>query len=127
MSTKFVNLVDQSQHVVATAHVAEKEGCFAGVIDLTPMPEALRQKFEEYEEIVNGQMFSLLDEIEEQIGALPLKVVFPEGHEACVEDLQIYPSTQRVSFKVVKETAHPSSWTLQSAAVDRAGITASEA
>ncbi len=50
-------------------------------------------------------MFSLLDDIEEQISALPLKVVFGEGREACVEDLQIYPSARRVSFRLVRKPA----------------------
>jgi len=69
-------MIDQCRDVVALAQVTERGECFAGLIDLSQMPANLRRKFEEYEEIVNGQMFSLLDEIEEQIGAIPLKVVF---------------------------------------------------
>jgi hypothetical protein len=90
---------------VATAQVVKQGEGFTGWIDLSPMPTSLQQKFLEYEEIVNGQMFSLLDEIEEQIRALLLKIRFDTGHEAVIEDLQIYPSTNRISFKFVKEPA----------------------
>jgi hypothetical protein len=103
MSTRTVKIIDQSRGVVATAQVTERGERFAGLIDLSPMPARLRETFEEYEEIVNGQMFSLLDEIEAQIGTVPLQVVFEGGGEAAVEELQIYPSTGRVSFKIAKE------------------------
>jgi hypothetical protein len=100
-----IKMIDQCRNVVATARVAERDGYFAGLIDLSLAPANLRQKFEEYEEIVNSQMFSLLDEIEEQIGALPLKVVFEEGAEFFVADLQLYPGKGRISFKILKEPA----------------------
>jgi hypothetical protein len=103
MTDQTVTIIDQSGRAVATAQVAEREGNFAGSIDLGPMPSGHRKTFEEYEEIVNGQMFSLLDEIEEQIGALAFKIAFREGPEVKVDDLQIFPSTGRVSFKVVRE------------------------
>jgi len=32
-----------------------------------------------------------------------LKVVFTDGHVAHLADLQIYPSTKKVSFKVMRE------------------------
>jgi hypothetical protein len=50
-------------------------------------------------------MFSLADEIEEKIGAIPLRVVFPNGLTAYVDDLQVYPNTKRVSFKVRQTSA----------------------
>jgi hypothetical protein len=100
-----VKIIDPCRKVVATAQVAKRGDRFAGLIDLNFSPVSLRQQFEEYEEIVNGRMFSLLDEIEEQIGACALKVVFEDGSEAAVVDLQVYPSTGRVSFKIVKERA----------------------
>jgi hypothetical protein len=90
------------EDLVATALVEAKDGRFSGQIDLTPTPTSIRKLFEEYEEIVNGQMFSFLDGIEERIADLALKVVFVEGREGSVEDLQIYPNTGRVSFRVVQ-------------------------
>lgn len=49
--------------------------------------------------MVEGQVFSVADEIEDQIAKVQLKVAFANGSEAYVEDLQVYPSTNRVSFK----------------------------
>jgi hypothetical protein len=97
-----IRLIDLSRNIVATGAVTARDGSFTGQIDLGPAPAPLRRLFEEYEEIVNGQMFSLLDEIEDRIAAVPLKVVFDEGQEAAVRDLQVYPTTGRVSFKVVE-------------------------
>ena len=100
-----IRVIYCGRNVVATARVAGRDECFAGLIDLGLMPAQLRQKFEEYEELVNGQMFGLLDELEEQIAALPLKVIFEEGTEFAVADLQIFPDSGRVSFKLLPELA----------------------
>jgi len=66
------------------------------------VPIPLQRLFEEYEEIVNTHMFSLLDTIEEQIETFHLKGVFEDGHEATLTNVQVYPSTKKVSFQVVK-------------------------
>jgi hypothetical protein len=104
MSSKAIRIIDEGGETVATAQVSERGVRLGGQIDLSSMPTRLRRKFEEYEEIVNGQMFSLLDEIEDQIRALRLKVAFEDGSEAPVEDLQIYPSTRRVSFRMAERS-----------------------
>jgi hypothetical protein len=104
MGDKTVRIIDQANNVVATAQVAEKDGGFAGSIDLRAMPADLLRRFDAYKEIVNGQMFGLLDETEEAIRALSLIVVFDEGREFPVEDLQIYPGVGRVSFKLAPRT-----------------------
>lgn len=103
MHTQMVKLLDSSCTVVASAQVVEHGKEYRGKIDLSLMPARLQEKFAEYEEIVNGQMFSLLDEIEEQIRAMRLKIRFDAGNEVETDDLQIYPSTNRVSFKLVEE------------------------
>jgi hypothetical protein len=108
MSLQQVTIINQKRAVVATAQVTEQDGTFTGRIDLSPMSAPLRRQFEAYEEIVNEQMFSLLDEMEEQIEAMLLKVVFADGHVAPLTDLQIYPSTKKVSFKAVKEAVRGS-------------------
>jgi hypothetical protein len=103
MISQRVTLIDQGRQVVATAQVGEQDGTFIGRIDLSPTPVPLRRLFEEYEEIVNAHTFSLLDEIEEKIENLHLKVVFEDGSESALADMQIYPSTNKVSFQVLKE------------------------
>jgi uncharacterized protein (DUF488 family) len=79
MISQGVTLIGQDRQVVATAQVGEQDGIFIGRIDLSPTPVTLRRLLEEYEEIVTTQTFSLLDEIEEKIEALHLKVVFEDG------------------------------------------------
>jgi hypothetical protein len=101
MSSQCVTLIDHDRQVVATAHVAEQQGQFIGRIDCSPMPLPLQRLFTEYEEIVSTQVFSLLDAVEDQIATLHLRGVFEDGHEAALTDVQIYPSTQTVSFQVV--------------------------
>jgi hypothetical protein len=93
-------LVDQSSTRIAVLHVTLIGDLYRGTICLDATPPQLKHLFEEFEENVEGQMFSLADEIEEKIGVIPLRVVFPNGMEAYVEDLQVYPSTKRVSFKI---------------------------
>lgn len=100
MTTQKINFVDSCGCVLATAQVTARDGLFSGLADLSNMPGSLRRKFEEYEEIVLGQMFGSLDSIEDQIQDLSIKVVFENDAEAAVEDLQLYPSSGRVSFKV---------------------------
>lgn len=100
MSLQQVTIIDQKRQVVATAQVTEQDGTFTGRIDLSPMSVPRRRQFEAYEEIVSQQMFSLLDEMEEKIEAMLLKVRFADGHVAPLADLQIYPSTKKVSFKL---------------------------
>ena len=100
METRAVKLIDPSRKVVATAQVADEGGYYGGTIDLRDTPPGLRALFEEFEEIVNGQMFAFLDDIQQRIGTLRLKALFDTRQEACVKDLQVFPSTGDVSFKL---------------------------
>lgn len=97
-----VTIIDQRRRVMATAQVAEVEGRFQGHVDLRPMPPEVRQVFEEFEEIVNGQMLSFLDDVEERVRNFGLRAVVAEGPEVAVEDLQIYPAAGRVSFRLTR-------------------------
>lgn len=106
MRTQVIKLIDSTCTVIATAQIIAFGEGYRGKVDLTLMPARLQQPFAEYEEIVNGQMFSLLDEAEEQISALRLKIRFDNGDEVETKELQIYPSTNRISFKLVEEPSH---------------------
>ena len=101
MSSQCVTLIDHDRQVVATVHVAEQHDQFIGRIDCSAMPLPLQWLFTEYEEIVSTWVFSLLDAVEDQIATLHLRGVFEDGHEAALTDVQIYPSTQTVSFQIV--------------------------
>lgn len=100
MTDQPINLVDQSSARIADLNVSLTGDLYSGTISLDATPPQLKRLFEEFEEIVEGQMFSLADEVEEKIGAIPLRVVFGNGMEAYVQDLQVFPSTNRVSFKI---------------------------
>ena len=92
------------------AQVADEGGYFGGTTDLRSTPAHLRALFEEFEEIVNGQMFVFMDEIQEKIGSLPIIVVFEDGFEANVKDMQVFPSESNVSFRLAgapSPTARP--------------------
>ncbi len=65
------------------------------------MPNSIVSQFEEYESIVSGQILSLLDIIEEKIGINSFPVVFDEDRKFYIKDLQIFPSSQEISFKLV--------------------------
>src|SRR5262249_11705280 len=97
--------VGPSGNVFAVARVADQGDHYAGAIDLRDLPASLRHLFEEFEEIVNGQLFSYLDAIQERIDALAIRAVFEDGSEVAVNDLQVYPSTGDVSFKLAEASA----------------------
>ena len=106
MATKPAKLIDKSRTIVATVQVADEGAHYGGTIDLTSAPPALKKLFDEFEEIVNDQVFSLLDDIQEKIGTFAIKAIFDDGFEAEVKDLQVFPSTGDVSFKLVGAPAH---------------------
>ena len=113
MTARPVTIVDQGRKVVATAVVQCSAGRYSGRVDVGPMPQPLRLVFEEYEEIVNDQMFSRLDRIEGKIGAILLMAVFGDGREASVEELQIFPMGGTVAFRLAGPTDdHPERSTL---------------
>ncbi len=101
MGLKNIKLINRFGSVLATGQVADEGNFFGGSLDLGTMPEDMRELFQEFEEIVNGQMLSFLDEIRDKIAAHAVKAVFDDGHEIPVKDLQIFPSTGEVSFKLL--------------------------
>jgi hypothetical protein len=105
MTLQLAYLVDSAQARIAVLDVTPTGDHYSGTICLDATPPPLRSLFEEFEERVEGQMFNLADESEEIIGALPLRVVFANGTEAYLQDLQVFPSTKRVSFKVRQASA----------------------
>ena len=102
MPHETVTIFDGERTLLATAEVEPRDGCYSGPINLDRMPEPLRLLFEEYERIVNGQVFSLLDEIEDRIAAIPFSLVFDDGREAHPKDLQIFPGSALISFRVAE-------------------------
>jgi hypothetical protein len=100
-----VRLVDASGKQIGLAQVVEDGDQYTGIIDLGQMPRHLRAVFDEFEEVVNGQMFSFLGEIQGKVAALPIKAVFDNGCEIRIQDLQIFPTGGGVSFRVAEVPA----------------------
>jgi hypothetical protein len=97
-----ITIVDGERNAVATAAVEFQKGVYSGSANMDRMPEPLRELFEQYEEIVNNQIFSLLDQIEDRIGDISFSVVFDDGRRFPIRDLQIFPEGGTVSFRMAE-------------------------
>ena len=93
-------LLDNSSAKVADLEVTRAGDHFNGTIRLDAAPPHLKRLFEAFEEMVEGQVYTAADEIEDELAKAELRVEFADGTEAAVEDLQVFPTTGRVSFKV---------------------------
>jgi hypothetical protein len=61
-------LIDSEKNILAKITVSQIDGnLYIGTITDDYLPDNIRQTFLRYEEIINGQMFSLLDDIEMEI------------------------------------------------------------
>ncbi len=96
--TQLLDLRDDSATVVAVLRVTLLGDLYRGTIDLAATPPRVKSLFVRFEENVEGQMFTLADEVEAEIAALRLRVTLPNGSSASVENLQLYPTTGKVSF-----------------------------
>lgn len=107
MASQPIRLTNTTGSVVADVRVQREGDYYSGSIVLDRLPPATRAIFDEYEEVVNGQVLSLLDQVEGRVAGLGLRVLFDNGSEGVIEDLQVYPRTQSVSFKVVADRPSP--------------------
>ena len=98
-----INLIDARQNVVAVATVDDKGSYFSGTVSVDRMPEPMLKTFEQYESLINDQVLSLLDEIEQCIDGMLLTAVFGDGHAIFAADLQIFPKAGTISFKVAPQ------------------------
>lgn len=101
MCAKPIRLIDAAGQALACGEVADQGEFYAGTIDLTCTPPKVRELFTEFEEIVNGQEFSCVEEVQQRIDALHAMVEFGGGDKALVSDLQVFPSAGTVSFRLV--------------------------
>lgn len=99
MSPRPIHLINGT-NCVACLQVEPRDGRFEGEIDLSRTPPHLLRLFHEFEEIVEGQILSVLDDIEEKLADASLQVVLENGEVVPVQDLQVYPRTRQVSFRI---------------------------
>jgi hypothetical protein len=107
MTQRPLYLTDTSAARLATLAVSPVGDLFEGTIQTDHLPDDLRQLFAEFEEVVEGQMFSLLDQVEDRIRTARLRVVWEGGADTPVSDLQVFPSTGAVSFRATPPTGVP--------------------
>jgi len=99
-----VTFVDSGGRIIATAVVDSRKKRYSGAIDLQCTPASFRRLFEEYEAIVNDQVFSLLDQMEDRINSEAIYACFANGPEQ-IKELQISPRAGTVSFELVHSPA----------------------
>ena len=100
MPQELVTIFDGEGEVIATAAVELQGDYYSGTSNIDRMPNSLRKLFEEFEEIVNGQIFSRLDQIETRIASFPFSATFATGREFRIAKLQIFPNEGTLSFKI---------------------------
>ena len=105
MNPQTIQILDCSGKALAIASVSPSGPSFEGTIDLKQTSEPLLSLSVEFEDIVNNQMFSFLDEIQSRINALRLSVRFEDGTRKTIHNLQVFPSTGDVSFMVDSATS----------------------
>ena len=99
MTQRPLYLTDDSGARLAALNVSTIGDHFEGTIALDQLPDDLRRVFAEFEEVVEGQMFSLLNSLEERIRTAQLRAAWAGGETTPAEDLQVFPSTGAISFR----------------------------
>lgn len=92
-------LVDAEGNLIGMVRVSAEGGLWSGEIDLSGSAQSIVSLFTRFEEVVNGQMLSLLDDVEIEISRLGAQFRVAEKQALPVEDLQIYPAERKVSFR----------------------------
>jgi hypothetical protein len=96
------HLVSSLGQVIAVVADVKLEGdVWSGQCTLAPVLDFLRL-FHSYEEAVNGQLFGLIDALDEQISGLSPRLVDASGQSVTIHDLQIFPSTGVGSWRVAR-------------------------
>ncbi|WP_223642616.1 hypothetical protein [Corallococcus sp. EGB] len=92
-------LVDAQGNLIGRVRVSAKGGRWSGEVDLNGAAPSIVSLFAEFEELVNEQVLSLLDDMEAQIARLGARLLVAGEEALPVEDLQIYPAERVVSFR----------------------------
>lgn len=95
-------LLDGEDQYLATVDVELAGGVYEGrVVDFV-LGRGILELFSEYEYFVVSQLFSGLGDVERRVEALGVVFVPRSGDRVLLTDLQIYPSTRAVSFRVAR-------------------------
>lgn len=96
-------LVDKDSNVLGNLDVhAVENGLYRGELLSAKLPPELLDALRELEEIVDDQVFSLLDEVQDRIDRFELAVqCTPGGPTRRIEDVQLFEG-RRISFRVAE-------------------------
>ena len=83
---------------VAAVKLRWADGRYSGSVDVTEMPPIVHQLFDRYNQIVENQVLSLLDEVEMDIQSLGLYAVLDGQDRVEVTDIQLFPGARQISF-----------------------------
>ena len=92
-------LVDAQGNLIGVVRVSAEGGLWSGEIDLSGSAPSIVSLFTRFEDLVNGQMLSLVDDLETEICQLGAQFLVADGKALPVGDLQIYPAQREVSFR----------------------------
>ena len=107
MTLRPLYLTDASSARLAALDVSVTDDHFEGTANLDQLPDDVRGLFAEFEDVVEGQVFSLLDSVELRIRSAGLRLDWGNGASSPVEDLQIFPSTGAISFRATPPAGLP--------------------
>jgi len=93
------SIVDKNGRTIGKVTVEEQGGKFVGTIDASEVPPAILTLCRDYESKVNDQLFSSLDQIEEQLDELGLRLVRQSQR---ISDFQIMEN-DKVSFALNRD------------------------
>jgi hypothetical protein len=95
-----IQIVARSGQPLARALVESADGVWRGLLAGPIGTGPLTDLFARYERAVTGQVLSVIDGLEDEIAELGAHVLFPDGRSAAADDLQVYPSTRALSFRL---------------------------
>ncbi|NNC16736.1 hypothetical protein HJC22_13520 [Corallococcus exiguus] len=93
-------LVDAQRNLIDRVRVSAEGSLWSGEIDLGDASPGLVSLFTEFEELVNDQVLSLLDNMETQVARLGPRFRVAEEEALPMGDLRIYQVLRVVSFRV---------------------------
>ena len=86
-----VELIDAQQRQMGQVTIERNKGnLIFGMFDPRPAFSAVAQLFQDFEEAVDVQALSVVDELDAKIAGLGLHLRFPNGKRVEIHDVQIY-------------------------------------
>jgi hypothetical protein len=100
VDSKIVYFLGSDGSILAESRLNhEEEGWFSGTIVWQRFPVEIKKALDWYDEVVQGQMLSYLDEAEAAVRKFELTAKFPDGSTHKTYALNIGPSNS-VSFRI---------------------------